>query len=344
MSAQLGVSVVSPFFNEASIIRNAVCRMARNLDAQFGADWELILVDDGSTDDSRRIVTELLQTEEFPQVSLVGYDRNQGRGRALMSGIMAARADIIVTTEVDCSWGDDIVRRLVDAMEAPSKPHMVAASVHAPGGGLINVPLIRRLLTSYGNALIRLLVDPKISMSTGMTRAYRRQVIQPLIVNENGKEFHLEVILKLRTLGFRIDEIPATITWDSHRLENNTPGQARKSKTNLLKTINSHVIFVAIGHPSRYFGVASILSIAISSILLLDSIWRLLTGDVAIYVALIAILGYMFALTLAGFAVVFSQLKEVMRENWMRPYPHPWPPSALQGRLLATGKRPPVSE
>ena len=50
-------------------------------------------------------------------------------------------------------------------------------------------------------------------MSTGMTRAYRKEVIKPLFVTENGKEFHLEVLLKLRTMKFRIGEIPAIITW-----------------------------------------------------------------------------------------------------------------------------------
>ena len=50
-----------------------------------------------------------------------------------------------------------------------------------------------------------------------MTRAYRKNVIQPLVTFENGKEFHLEVLLKLNILGFRIGEIPAVLEWKDNK-------------------------------------------------------------------------------------------------------------------------------
>ena len=125
------------------------------------------------------------------------------RGRAIKYGIDAALEDIIITTEIDCSWGDAIAGELVKKLEN-NDLHAVIASPHCPGGGMVDVPLHRKLLSRFGNKLINIFFKSGVSMNTGMTRAYRREVIQPLITKENGKEFHLEVLLKLTALNFRL--------------------------------------------------------------------------------------------------------------------------------------------
>src|SRR5947209_15362071 len=148
--------------------------------------WELILVDDGSRDRSRENLVEALAAEPDLPVRVLSYGWNRGRGRALKTGIDAAQGEIVVTTEADCSWGDDVVRRLVDELERNPVVDFVIASPHLRGGGLVNVPWSRVALTRIGNLLIRLFLAPSISMNTGMTRAYRRAVIPPPVVFADG--------------------------------------------------------------------------------------------------------------------------------------------------------------
>jgi len=323
------VSVVCPFFNEESIIVAATRRMLANLDAQL-EDWELILVNDGSRDRSLEALLASLAPGES-RVTVISCPVNQGRGRALKNGIDAASGEIIVTTEVDCSWGDDVVQRLVAELAAHPETHFVVASPHLPGGGLVNVPLRRRLLTALGNQLIRAFFTPKVTMNTGMTRAYRREVIQPLELWENGKEFHLEVLLKLVGLGFRVREIPAVITWQEHKLA--APGSKKRvSSTRIFRTIGTHLRFLAIVKPTQYFAVAAGLSLLAGALMIAWAFWNLLTGGPSVFIAIIGLLMLLFSLLFTGFAVFFVKLGESIREQWLVPYRagSAIPPSALR--------------
>lgn len=327
------LSIVCPFFNEEAIIGKALLRMLGNLSSQFAAgEWELILVDDGSRDRSRAILFEVLATAgpAARSVRVMSYDYNQGRGRALKTGIDAAKGDIIVTTEVDCSWGDDIVQRLVTELEQNPTCHFVVASVHMPRGGLANVPARRRFLTKVGNILIRFFFSSEVTMNTGMTRAYRRHVIQPLVTMENGKEFHLDVLLKLLSLGFRVREIPATITWMDEKLADHNK-KKRKSSTNIQKTINSHLRFIAIAQPVQYFAKLAVASFVVGGLMLGWAILQLIMRGPAVFFAIIGLVMLLFCLLFLGFSVLFHQFREQMTEQWRQNYPQPLPPNVLAG-------------
>lgn len=329
------VSVVCPFYNEETIIAGAVRRMLGNLAVQLQpGSWELILVDDGSKDRSREVLIDAVRSAgaQAESVRVIGYAYNQGRGRALKTGIDAARGHVVVTTEVDCSWGDDIVSRLVGELEQHPSCHFVVASVHLPGGGLVNVPVRRRLLTRIGNSLIRWFFTSNVTMNTGMTRAYRSHVIKPLVTKENGKEFHLEVLLKLLSLGFKVREIPAVITWMDEKLAGYEI--KRKSSTNIMQTINSHLKFIAIAQPVQYFAWFSVASLMIGTGVLSFAVWQLLVGGPAVFLAIIGLVMLLFALLFLGFSVLFHQVREAMSEHWRQAYPGSLPPNALPGEQV----------
>lgn len=327
------ISIVCPFYNEEAIITAATKRMVGNLDEQLD-DWELILVNDGSRDRSLEVLLASLDSQQLKRVKIISCSVNQGRGRALKNGIEAAIGDIVVTTEADCSWGDDIVKRLVEELQQNNDAHFVIASPHMKGGGLVNVPLKRVLLTKLGNYLINMFFMSGVSMNTGMTRAYRAEVIKPLVVWENGKEFHLEVLLKLRTLNFRVREIPAVITWQDHKLMT-VGAKERKSSTRILKTIATHLRFIAVAQPTAYFGAAAAVSALLGALFLGWALKNLLMDDPAVYFALIGLIMFLFALLFTGFSVLFAELRETMRDQWMSYYEKTnsgFPPSKLSAK------------
>ena len=325
----LKVSVVCPFFNEEDIITASIKRMYRNLDNQF-EDWELILVNDGSKDNSFK-EAKYVSKELSEKIKVISCHRNQGRGRALKNGINFAVGDIIVTTEADCSWGDNIAKRLVDYLLI-NDLDVVVASPHAKKGKFINVPLKRVLITKIGNFLINIFFSSGVSMNTGMTRAYKKEVIQPLVCFENGKEFHLEVLLKLKTLNFRIDEIPAVLEWKDHKLSKTSKKKSRKSSTNLLKTIYTHFRFLAIAQPRMNFTLASLFTSGIGFLVLIWAFRNLITGNPSLFLAILSLQLLLFSLIFIGFAVLFDQFREVLREKWMNYYKGKKPPSALNAQ------------
>jgi glycosyltransferase involved in cell wall biosynthesis len=205
-------------YNEGDHIQESVEELLRVLET-LDTSWEYILVDDGSTDDSRAIAEEILAGR--PNCHLIHYKPNRGRGFALRQGFAVAKGKYIVTTESDLSWGSEIIGELFCALKT-TNADMVIASAYAPGGALENVPGHRLLLSKVGNWILRWAFEGQISMLSGMTRGYRGQAIQSVLLEQNRKEIHLEIVDKFQALGFSIVEIPGTIRWEAPN-----PGQGR---------------------------------------------------------------------------------------------------------------------
>ena len=259
----IDVSVVCPFYNEEGILEQAVMRLVEKL-RTLDAEWELLIVNDGSVDDSGAVAHGIAERE--PRVRALGYGVNRGRGHALRHGIDRARGDIVVTTEIDLSWGEDIVHRLVQAMGEHPECDMVIASPHLAGGGYRNVPFKRVLFSRLGNRVIRACMSRAATMNTGMTRAYRREAIQSMPLEEDGKEFHLEVVLKAQAFGYRFHEIPSMLEWKEYKQQ----GQQveRKSSSKVKRLVVSHTLFSLFANPIRYVWPLGALTMLVALIFL----------------------------------------------------------------------------
>lgn len=307
------VSVVCPFYNEESIIKDSVELLIRNLE-KLESDWELILVNDGSTDRGLQKVLEASANND--NVKAISYEINQGRGYALRNGIDAAQGDIIVTNEIDMSWGEDIVRMIINKFKESPDLDVVIASPNLKGGGYKNIPYRRVLLSRLGNQVIRLLFTRKITMNTGMARGYRREVIQGVRTEEKGKEFHLEVLLKLDALGYRIEEIPAILEWRNNILLSRN--DSRDAQFKALKLISSHLNFAVFANPIRYFWIFSLLCFLGAAGFLVAAFYRFIFGLVAIYTGLVGLFLGIFGLLFFGFGILTAQNKKILIEFWRK--------------------------
>ncbi len=243
------ISIICPMYNEGGKIASNLKNLIGVLNECYQQKFEVILVNDGSMDNSLEEAKKVV--DENSQVHLVSYKKNRGRGYAIRQGFEVAKGDVIVTTESDLSWGENIIKQMVDKLE-DEELDVVVASPHSSGGQLANVPIFRRFLTRFGNRLLRYLMPGNLTMYTGMTRAYRREVIESLDLEEDRKEIHLEIIAKVYALGFSIGEVPATITWE--------PGRKRKRKSsfNAKKLIFSHLLFGFAEFPLFLFGSVAV--------------------------------------------------------------------------------------
>jgi glycosyltransferase involved in cell wall biosynthesis len=275
-------------------------------------EWELIIVNDGSQDGSLAIAKELERTN--PRLRVLGYPHNRGRGHALRTGIAAARGDLVVTTEIDLSWGETIVQDLISAMERWPDADMVVASPHLPPGHYRNVPLRRVLLSRFGNVVIRACMSNAVSMNTGMTRCYRRELIQSLPLHEDGKEFHLEVILKAAAFGARIREIPAVLEWKEYK--HRGARVKRKSSSRLKRLVVSHSLFSLFANPIRYVWTMAALSAFLGLGSLLWAVIALVSHQVSVYLAMMSVLLVILSIVLFVIGIVLHQGYMVQRELW----------------------------
>lgn len=276
--------------------------------------WELVIVNDGSVDDSLRIAQEKAQQD--PRIKVVSYTKNKGRGYALRTGIHAARGDIIITTEIDCSWGDNIVAELSAALRKDTTLDIVIASTNLPGGGYTNVPFFRVALSRMANTFLGLTLSNEISMFTGMTRGYRAESIKSLPISESGKEFHLDVVAKALAFGLKIGEIPAKLSWQDDKLAR-AGAPKRKSSSKIRRLIRTHLLFGLSGRPFRYLFMLSIFALVLSAAFLGWGVLNLLAGRVSIYLLILAFTCFILFILLVGIAILALQQNAILRELWI---------------------------
>ncbi|MBI1952795.1 MAG: glycosyltransferase family 2 protein [Candidatus Omnitrophica bacterium] len=200
-------------YNEAPAIRENLRRLIQSLKA-WGCAWELIAIDDGSSDGTAALVSAV--SKDYPEVRLLSHHPNRGRGYALRQGFSAARGQTIVSTEADLTWGTDILRSLFQSVRT-GETGIAIASVHMAGGRMEGVPWGRRLLSRLANRSLSAAVGRKTTAVSGMTRAYRREVLETLNLRSDDKEIHLEILVKAYARGFRSLDLPAILRWPPER-------------------------------------------------------------------------------------------------------------------------------
>jgi len=237
----IDISIVVPAYNESENIADTVERIAATF-AGRPERWEVILVDDGSTDDTRAVIGELARVD--PHVIPAGYDRNSGRGRALRVGFAKARGRIIVSTDADLSYEPRYILDLVDALYADPAVDFVLGSPYMPGGGTEGVDPRRLFISRLGNRVLRATVNRDIHTFTGIFRAYRREVLDALELESDGKEIHLEILSRALAAGYQVKEVPAV-------LRSRRKG---RSKFRFGGTAVSHLLFSFSEKPFLVFG------------------------------------------------------------------------------------------
>jgi glycosyltransferase involved in cell wall biosynthesis len=236
MAETIELTIIAPMYNEAENVASTADKVAAAMEG-FDGEWELIVVDDGSTDDSRARAEAL--AEERPWLRVVGYTPNAGRGRALRTGFEAARGDCVVTVDFDLSYEPTHILRLYEALQGDGAPDVVLASAYMPGGTVEGVPWKRLMASKWGNVALRLAWPERIHTSTCIVRGYRRDALERLELTEDRKEIHLEILSQAFERGLRVTEIPG-------HLRARTAG---KSKARLGRSASSHLAFLARRRP-----------------------------------------------------------------------------------------------
>ena len=95
------LSIIIPMYNEGENVRLTLDSVLSVL-RPTGSSFELVCVDDGSTDNTREVLSEL--TSGIPELRLAGYSANRGRGYALRTGFAAASGEFIVSIDADMSY------------------------------------------------------------------------------------------------------------------------------------------------------------------------------------------------------------------------------------------------
>ncbi|HWW13957.1 MAG TPA: glycosyltransferase family 2 protein [Candidatus Dormibacteraeota bacterium] len=193
------LSVVMPVYNERATLRQVVERVLA-----VPVEIELICVDDGSTDGSREILAQL--QAEHSQIRILLQPKNTGKGAALHRGIQEATGDFVLIQDADLEYDPAEYTLLLEPlMEGSadvvygsrflsSRPHRVLYFWHSVGNWI---------LTLLSNALTNI----NLSDMETCYKAFRREVIQSIPLEEKRFGFEPEITVKIAKRKLRIYEV-----------------------------------------------------------------------------------------------------------------------------------------
>lgn len=199
------VSIVIPVYNEAAMVRSAALELCDSLDG-MGADYELILAENGSRDATAQICDEL--AEERPRVRALHLGE-PNYGKALRRGIESARGRYVVCEEIDLCDLDFHARAL--ALLRDEKAELVVGSKAARGAS-DRRPLVRRAGTKVVNGLLRVTLGFKGTDTHGL-KAFLRKPLLPVaaacVVDKDM--FASEFVVRAGRMGRQVVEIPIDV-------------------------------------------------------------------------------------------------------------------------------------
>jgi dolichyl-phosphate beta-glucosyltransferase len=201
------LSVVIPAYNEAARLPRTLGLVNAYLGRQ-GTDYEIVVVDDGSTDGT----TERAQEAGGPRLAVLRHEPNRGKGYAVRRGMLAARGDLRLMTDADLSTPIEDLARLEAAL---GSGHDVAVGSRAVAGANVEVhqPWYREAMGRFFNLLVRLVALPGLQDTQCGFKLFTAAAAEAAFKDAclDGFSFDVEALYIARRRGFRIAEVP--VTW-----------------------------------------------------------------------------------------------------------------------------------
>ena len=193
-SKKIEISVVVPVFNEEGNLSALIPKLVQVLNP-LGLSYEMIFVDDGSSDGSRNILREM--ASQYPFLRIIGLKENRGLSTALLAGMKEARGDTIVTLDSDLQNDPEDIPMLLSYLDR----YDMATGWRQKRDD----PWLKRISSKIANAIRNRLSGEKIYDSACTLRAFKRECIKE-IPPFNGMHRFLSTLVKMQ--GYRIIEVP----------------------------------------------------------------------------------------------------------------------------------------
>ncbi len=245
------LSVVAPVHNEEENLRELHRQLTDAL-APTGLDYELILVDDGSTDTSLSILRELAQGD--PRVTVLELRRNFGQTAAMAAGIDNTRGDVIVPIDADLQNDPADIPKLLEVLNGEPRYDIVSGWRKKRQDKLFS----RRVPSIIANKIIRSLTNVPIHDFGCTLKAYRREVLEDVSLSSDLHRF-----------------LPALAAWHGAKITemvaNHRPRTAGVTKYGLWRTVRVVLDLIIVRFlgtymtkPLYFFGRLGILSFGLA--------------------------------------------------------------------------------
>ena len=203
------LSVVIPAFNEVTRILPTLERIFAHMD-QHHPDYEVLVVDDGSTDGTAGAIE--MQFGNRPRLRVLSYGGNRGKGYAVRYGAMHAGGDVVLMSDADLSTPIGEVEKMFPLLQQ-GYDMVIGSRALAQSDIRKRQPLYRESSGKFFNLLVRLLVLPDFHDTQCGFKLFRRDPLLPVLGHQqiDGFAFDVEMIALAHGLGLKVAEVP--VVW-----------------------------------------------------------------------------------------------------------------------------------
>ncbi len=204
MTTAKSLSVVIPAFNEASRIGQTLLDLQRAL-PQFIHEWEIRVVDDGSSDDTAAIVEQAARLERR---IVLQSEPHRGKGATVRAGLLKSTADLRFMCDADLSMPVAEIPRFLAVV--PSECDVAIGTREGAGAHRIGEPPYRHLLGRAFNMAVRAMALPGIQDSQCGFKMFTADAVERIFPKTTlaGWAFDVEVLFIARQLGLRLKDVP----------------------------------------------------------------------------------------------------------------------------------------
>jgi dolichyl-phosphate beta-glucosyltransferase len=204
------MSIVIPAYNEEKRIRNSLSEACAFLN-DSGMDYEVVVVDDGSSDGTSRIVESVARIS--PKVRLVGYEKNKGKGHALRTGVLVTTGDFVLVMDADLSTPMEELGKLMPYLSDGGFDIAIGSRALALSDIIRKQPWWRRSMGKMFNRIVKVLVIGDFSDTQCGFKLFRGGAARNLFREAKIDRFayDVEILARAKKKGYGMKEVP--IRW-----------------------------------------------------------------------------------------------------------------------------------
>ena len=202
------VSIIVPAYNEGAIIKESLIETIKTFE-EFGCDYEIILIDDGSSDNT--LAEALKIAEHHPRLTVKRNMENYGKGRALKKALRYVKGEYVVFLDADLDLHPGQVQTLFDILKLDEADVVIGSKLHP--NSVVEYPFSRKIISFIYYCIIKALFGlPVRDTQTGL-KVFKAEVLRKVLPKILVKKFalDLEILANAHRLGYKIAEAPIVL-------------------------------------------------------------------------------------------------------------------------------------